>query len=95
MSSVADLTDLSDKIPASAPSRREAFQAGACGQGVAYVTGDVMQRRAMCTCTAWSGRPRLLKALAVQDAQMHAINNGCELAVPLVAPPGMSWVATW
>lgn len=94
MSSVADLTDPRHKRPANAPSRREASPETSCGQGIAYVTSEGMRRRGMCTCNNWSGRPHVLKALAVLDAQLHAINSGCELAFPLVAPRGMTWVAT-
>jgi hypothetical protein len=38
---------------------------------------------AACSC-GWSGRRRTLKAMACQDAWMHAAHGGCEVNVPLV-----------
>lgn len=94
MSTVANHTELSQKLPGSPHFRRAVKPADACRQGIAYVARVEIWSRGMCTCNTWCGRRRLLKAAAVQDAQQHAMTNGCELASPLVAPRGMTWVAT-
>jgi hypothetical protein len=39
--------------------------------------------RAACSC-GWSGRRRILKAEACQDAWMHAAHSGCDVNFPLV-----------
>ncbi|MCV7279012.1 hypothetical protein H7J88_05055 [Mycolicibacterium flavescens] len=38
-----------------------------------------------CSC-GWTGKLRLLKAAAEQDAWMHSIHERCQVAVPLVRP---------
>jgi hypothetical protein len=38
---------------------------------------------ASCSC-GWTGRRRHLKAAAQQDAWMHSIREGCDVACPLV-----------
>lgn len=58
------------------------------GHGIAYVWRSRFSSQAMCTCGAWSGPPRLLTARATQDAQMHAVESGCEMPSPKVAPRG-------
>jgi len=40
---------------------------------------------AACSC-GWSARRRILKALACQDAWMHAARGDCDVNVPLVIP---------
>lgn len=38
---------------------------------------------ARCSC-GWSGRRRLIKAAAEQDAWTHAMEDSCEVSTPLV-----------
>jgi hypothetical protein len=40
---------------------------------------------AACSC-GWTGRRRMLKAAAEQDAWVHSIHHKCEISVPLVIP---------
>ncbi|SEH77781.1 hypothetical protein SAMN04489835_4017 [Mycolicibacterium rutilum] len=40
---------------------------------------------ARCSC-GWTGKRRLLKAAAEQDAWMHSIHQRCVVGVPLVRP---------
>jgi hypothetical protein len=40
---------------------------------------------AACSC-GWSARRRIVKAMACQDAWMHAARGGCDVSVPLVIP---------
>jgi len=94
MSGVVDLTEFRQKFPGSPIPRRPAKPADSPAQGTAYVVRVDIWRWGMCTCNTWSGRRRLLKASAIQDAQKHALTNGCALASPLEAPRGMTWLAT-
>jgi hypothetical protein len=40
---------------------------------------------AVCSC-GWTGKRRLLKAAAEQDAWVHSMHGKCTIAVPLVIP---------
>jgi hypothetical protein len=40
---------------------------------------------AACSC-GWSGRRRILRAMACQDAWMHSVDGGCDVNYPLVIP---------
>jgi hypothetical protein len=42
--------------------------------------------RAQCSCGELAVRPRLWRAMAIQDAQLHAVSAGCDLSSPLVIP---------
>ena len=55
------------------------------GKGVVVAIRPRHRSHAMCSC-GWVGRPRLLKASAKVDALMHAAQEGCGPAVPLVQP---------
>lgn len=52
--------------------------------GQACVVRDGIRWRAHCTCGVLAERSRILKAAAIQDAQGHAVNAGCDLSWPLV-----------
>jgi hypothetical protein len=40
---------------------------------------------AACSC-GWSARPRILKAMAFQDAWMHSARGDCDVNYPLMIP---------
>lgn len=41
--------------------------------------------RAVCSC-GWASRQRYLRAVAMQDAWTHAVQEHCEVSYPLVIP---------
>lgn len=63
-------------------------ESSAAGSGLGTVTVchfGPARSRAGCSC-GWSGKRRVLRAAATQDAWLHSIHERCEVAVPLVRP---------
>lgn len=54
--------------------------------GLACVIRAEKRWCAQCTCGELAVRPRFWRAAAVQDAQLHAVREGCDLSSPLVIP---------
>jgi hypothetical protein len=52
--------------------------------GVVAVDRGPLHARAVCSC-GWVGRQHLLPAVAIHDAHLHAAENRCLPAVPLIA----------
>lgn len=90
MGRIADSTVLSH-IPDDR-AHPDAAAAPVCESGTVYVRRVGLRLQGMCTCGAWRGRLRLLRALAVNDAHEHGARNGCVPAFPLVPPHGANWI---
>ena len=57
--------------------------AGLAGPGVVWVDRGRVRAHGLCSC-GWMGRQRLLPSFAVLDTLLHAAQNRCRPAVPLV-----------
>lgn len=57
--------------------------AGPAEPGVVWVDRGRVRAHGLCSC-GWKGRQRLLSSFAIFDTLLHAAQNRCRPAVPLV-----------